>query len=130
MKRKKTNKPPAKSRHIDLRVDQEIYDAIAIASAEMGITVSEYIRQMLAKGKIVRKEYTVVNPESLNEILYHLGHVSGNLNQIARYYNGGGLRSREMYENIGKAISDIYDIKREVIRLGGEKLGDPEASGD
>ena len=130
MKRKKSNKPPAKSRHVDLRVDQKTYDNIAFASAEMGITVSEYIRQMLAKGKIVRKEYIVVNPESLNEILYHLAHVSGNLNQIARYYNGGGLRSREMYERIEGAISDLYDIKREIIRMGGEKLGDSEASGD
>ena len=53
MRTKNPDKAPAKTRHIDLRVDQHTYDAIANYADYMGISVSEYIRQMLAKGKVV-----------------------------------------------------------------------------
>ena len=51
MRKKNPNKTPAKSKHIDLRVDQQTYDTIANYASYMGITVSEYVRRMLAKAK-------------------------------------------------------------------------------
>ena len=124
MRTKNPDKEPAKSRHIDLRVDQHTYDAIANYADYMGISVSEYIRQMLAKGKVVSKEYRILNPDTLNRVLFHLGHVGGNLNQIAYHLNSGGALTKEMLRDVDKATSDIFDIKKEIIKLGGDLLGD------
>ena len=124
MRRKNPNKAPAKSRHIDLRVDQQTYDAIANYADYMGISVSEYIRRMLTKGKVVMKEYAILNPDTLNRVLFHLGHVGGNLNQIAYHLNSGGALTKETLHDVDKATSDIFDIKKEIIKLGGDLLGD------
>ena len=124
MRRKNPNKAPAKSRHIDLRVDQQTYDAIANNADYMGISVSEYIRQMLSKGKVVMKNYPILNPDSLNRVLFHLGHIGGNLNQIARHLNGGGALSADTLRDVRRSTSDIFDIKKEIIKLGGDLLGD------
>ena len=123
MRRKNLNKAPVKSRHIDLRVDQKTYDAIANDADYMGISVSEYIRQMLTKGKVVMKEYAILNPDTLDHVLFHLGHVGGNLNQIAHHLNSGGPLTKELMRDIDKSTSDIFDIKKEIIKLGGDLLG-------
>ena len=124
MRTKNPDKAPAKTRHIDLRVDQHTYDAIANYADYMGISVSEYIRQMLAKGKVVAKEYRILNPDTLNRVLFHLGHIGGNLNQIAYHLNSGGAMTKETLRDVDKATSDIFDIKKEIIKLGGDLLGD------
>ena len=124
MRTKNPDKAPAKSRHIDLRVDQHTYDAIANYADYMGISVSEYIRQMLAKGKVVSKEYRILNPDTLNRVLFHLGHIGGNLNQIACHLNSGVAMTKETLRDVDKATSDIFDIKKEIIKLGGDLLGD------
>ena len=124
MRTKNPDKAPAKSRHIDLRVDQHTYDIITNYADYMGISVSEYIRQMLAKGKVVAKEYRILNPDTLNRVLFHLGHVGGNLNQIAYHLNSGGALTKETLRDVDKATSDIFDIKKEIIKLGGDLLGD------
>ena len=123
MRRKNPNKAPVKSRHIDLRIDQATYDSIAGMAEYTGISVSEYIRRMLTKGRVITKEYNIFNPDELNRVLFHLGHIGGNLNQIAHYLNGGGSMSWELCQDIDKAVSDIYDIKKEIIRMGGDLLG-------
>ena len=123
MKRKNLEKALVKSRHIDLRVDQKTYDTIASNAYSMDISVSEYIRQMLAKGKVVSKEYFVFNPDTLNRVLSHLGHIGGNLNQIAYHLNRGGPLTKEIHHEVVKATSDIFDIKKEIIKLGGDLLG-------
>ena len=124
MRRKSPNKAPVKSRHIDLRVDQKTYDAIANDADYMGISVSEYIRQMLSKGKVVMKEYAILNPDTLDRVLFHLGHVGGNLNQIAHHLNSGGALTKETLMDVDRATSDIFDIKKEIIKLGGDLFGD------
>ena len=124
MRTKNPDKAPAKTRHIDLRVDQHTYDAIANYADYMGISVSEYIRQMLAKGKVVAKEYRILNPDTLNRVLFHLGHIGGNLNQIACHLNSGVAMTKETLRDVDKATSDIFDIKKEIIKLGGDLLGD------
>ena len=122
MRKKNPNKAPAKSRHVDLRMDEKTYCEIANYADYMGISVSEYIRQMLAKGKVVMKNYSIMNPTKLNDILFHLGHVSGNLNQIAHHLNSGGVMTKEILQDVDNATSDIFDIKKEIIKLGGKPI--------
>ena len=123
MRRKNTSKVPVKSRHIDLRVDQVTYDRIEGLARAANLSVSEYIRQTLSRGKVtVKVEYIIESPD-IRRALAELGHIGSNINQIARHYNGGGVRSREMFERTMNALSDLYDLKKEIQRLGGDSFG-------
>ena len=123
MRRKNTSKVPVKSRHVDLRVDQATYDKIETMAHAANLSVSEYIRQTLSKGKVtVKAEYIIESPE-IRRALAELGHIGSNINQIARHYNGGGVRSMEMFERTMHALADLYDLKKEIQRLGGDSFG-------
>lgn len=125
MRRKNTNKAPVKSRHVDLRMDQATYDRIEATARAANLSMSEYIRRMLFKGKVVVKYDRVVEPGLVKRALTELGHIGGNINQIAHHYNGGGVRSREMFERTTQALSDLYELKQEIQRLGGDSFGGP-----
>ena len=123
MRKKNTNRTPPKSRHVDLRIDQATYDGIAATAKAANLSVSECIRQMLVKGKVTVKAEYILDPVHIDRALANLGHIGSNINQIARHYNGGGARSVEMFERTMNALSDIYDIKKEIQRLGGKWYG-------
>lgn len=123
MRRKNTNKAPVKSRHVDLRMDQATYDQVERMAHTANLSVSEYIRQMLVKGSVAVKVEQIMDPTNIKRALAELGHSGSNINQIARHYNGGGVRSREMFERTMHALSDLYDLKMEIQRLGGDSFG-------
>lgn len=84
----------------------------------------EQFKAYLSKNAHVDFTYRILNPDTLNRVLFHLGHVGGNLNQIACHLNSGGAMTKETLRDVDKATSDIFDIKKEIIKLGGDLLGD------
>ena len=46
------------------------------------------------------------------------------MNQIARYFNTGGERSLAMEEEIRHCISELFELRKEVLKLAGEVDGD------
>ena len=95
MRRKNINKAPVKSRHVDLRVDQATYDRIEGLAHAANLSVSEYIRQMLIKGKVtVKVEYIIESPE-IRRALAELGHIGSNICKPASKPNRAGpMRGR------------------------------------
>ena len=118
-----TNKAPAKSRHIDIRVDQETYDRILEEAYQAKLSLSDYIRQCVLKHKVIIRQETVVEPTLLHKLLAELGHIGGNLNQIAHHLNGGGVLSQQMCRMIRQATSDLYDLKTTLRQEGGKLHG-------
>ena len=49
--------------------------------------------------------------------------IGNNLNQIARYFHGGGLASRGMLEELKKCIAEIRELRQEIVQLGGAYRG-------
>ena len=123
MIRKNTNKTPPKSRHVDLRIDQVTYDKIENSARAANLSVSEYIRQMLVKGTVTVKYEHILEAPLVRQALAELGHIGSNLNQIAHHLNGGGTWSLDMYARTINTLSDIYDLKKEIQELGGERYG-------
>ena len=109
MRTKNPDKAPAKSRHIDLRVDQHTYDAIANYADYMGISVSEYIRQMLVKGRVVVKVEQVMDPADIKRALAELGHIGSNINQILKIAGSRGILD---VTEIRKALADNRVVEK------------------
>ena len=49
--------------------------------------------------------------------------IGNNLNQIARYFHGGGLASCGMLEELKKCIAEIRELRQEIVQLGGAYRG-------
>ena len=127
MRKKKTRLTAQKERFVGVRFDQATYDKIEAAARAADLSVSEYIRQMVIKGKVVVRQEVVAEVPMLKKLIGDFGKIGSNLNQIAHHYNGGGVRSREMYERTQRAISELYAMKYEVEKMGGEFRGYSEA---
>ena len=127
MRRYKKKKIVKKDRNVTIRFDQETYDRIEATARAADLSVSEYIRRMVVKGKVTVRQEIVAEVPMLKKLIGEFGKIGSKLNQIAHHYNGGGVRSKEMYERTQRAISELYTMKYEVERMGGEFRGFSEA---
>ena len=53
--------------------------------------------------------------------------IGNNLNQIAAFFNSGGLPSHVMCENINHAISCIFEMREQVAEMAGKNYGNLKA---
>ena len=96
------------TRHINLRLTDTQYDILSIAAGQAGLSLSEYIRRQVLKGKVIAKYELVTDLPELKKLITEFGKIGNNLNQIARHFNTGGIHSLEMRKAIGQGLSDIF----------------------
>ncbi|MDE7445096.1 MAG: MobC family plasmid mobilization relaxosome protein [Lachnospiraceae bacterium] len=111
---------------INLRFTDIQYDIVCKASKDAGLTISEYIRRQVMKGKVIAKYEIVADVPELKKLIAEFGKIGSNLNQIARHFNQGGIHSQEMRQAINKCIAEIYEMKYEVIKMAGNFHGNTE----
>lgn len=112
---------------VTVRFNKDSYEKLLAMAKAANLSAAELIRQMVFKGKVNVKQEVVAEVPMLKKLIADFGKIGSNLNQIAHHYNGGGVRSREMYERTQRAISELYAMKYEVERMGGEFRGYSEA---
>ena len=112
---------------VTVRFNKESYEKLLAMAKAADLSAAELIRQMVFKGKVNVKQEVVAEVPMLKKLIADFGKIGSNLNQIAHHYNGGGVRSREMYERTQRAISELYAMKYEVEKMGGEFRGYSEA---
>ena len=127
MRKKKACLTAQKERFVGVRFDQATYDKIETAARAADLSVSEYIRRMIVKGKVVVRQEIVAEVPMLKKLIAEFGKIGSNLNQITHHYNGGGVRSKEMYGYTQRAISELYAMKYVVEKMGGELRSYSEA---
>lgn len=126
MARPKKDNELTYTRQINLRFTDTQYDIVCKASKEAGLSISEYIRKQLMKGKVIAKYEIVADVPELKKLVAEFGKIGSNLNQIARHFNQGGIHSQEMRQAINRCIAEIYEMKYEVVKMAGDFHGDTE----
>ena len=117
----------AKDRFVGVRLDKESFSKVEDAAMAAGLSISEYIRRALTHRKITIREEIVVEVPVIKELLSAMGKIGANLNQIAHHFNAGGVLSQQMYRETMKVYADLYAMKFEIEKLGGEFRSHPEA---
>ena len=112
---------------ITIRLSDELYQRIKTDAREARISPVEYVRQMLTKGRVTIRQEIIAEVPELKKVIAELGKIGSNLNQIARYYNSGGASSSYLYDRIMQALGDLFDMKYEIEKLGGEFRGYSQA---
>ena len=87
------------------------------------MSVSDFIRNALNTQNVVIKYELTADVPEIKKLIGEFGKIGNNLNQIARYFNQGGIISSEMRTEIKKSLRDIYEMKYEVMRMVGDFRG-------
>ena len=126
MARPQKENEPTFTHPINLRFTDTQYDIVCKASKDAGLTISEYIRRQVMKGKVIAKYEIVADVPEMKKLIAEFGKIGSNLNQIACHFNQGGIHSQEMRQAINKCIAEIYEMKYEVVKMAGNFHGDTE----
>ena len=69
------------NKKLTIRLDEETYQKLKEKTAELGLTQSEYLRQVILKGRATKR------CKDLPSLILHLSRIGNNINQIARNLN-------------------------------------------
>ena len=113
---------------VKTRMTDEEYADFAERARFCGISQSEFIRQAI-ENAVIKPIITVstVNEKLLSavgQLTAQLGKIGGNLNQIARFLNEHGTPYNSLSSDVWSAISDLADLKFEILRKVGDAVGD------
>ena len=112
-----------KNRIVPIRFTQTQYDILKRYASESGLSLSEYIRRILMKNKVTISYDLVVDMPELTSMARDLEGACNNLNQIAKYFHLGGMRSRQVQQEINACVRAIFDIRDSLAKLEGKHLG-------
>ena len=140
MARPKKDNELTYTRQINLRFTDTQYDIVCKASKEAGLSISEYIRKQLMKGKVIAKYEIVADVPELKKLITEFNRIGNNLNQIARHFNiqaatgslyarhgkPDDIHSHEMRKAVSQCITEILGMKQEVLKMAGDFYGNTE----
>ena len=108
---------------VTIRLTDTEFSIIENAATQAEMSISEYMRTQTMEGKVNARFEIVANVDQIKKLIGEFGKIGSNLNQIARYFNQGGILSSEMRNEIRKSLRDIYEMKYEVMKMAGDFRG-------
>ena len=117
MTRPKKEKTLTKTKDVHLRMNETEYALLIERARASNMTVSEFVRNALNNQNVIIKYEITADVPEIKQLISQFGKIGNNLNQIARYFNQGGIISSEMKKEIRKALQDIYEMKYEAEKM-------------
>lgn len=108
---------------VTIRLTDTEFSIIENAATQAEMSISEYMRTQTMEGKVNARFEIVADVDQIKKLIGEFGKIGSNLNQIARYFNQGGILSSEMRNEIRKSLRDIYEMKYEVMKMAGDFHG-------
>ena len=124
---KKKVKSIVKTKVISARVTETVHELLHRQAEDAGMTLSQFAVQMLMKGRVNTSYVFYVHPDEIEAITREFAAIGNNLNQIAAFFNSGGLPSHVMCENINHAIDCIFEMREQVTEMAGKNYGNIKA---
>ena len=120
MTRPKKEATLAKTKDVHLRMNKIEYAILTERAKANDMTVSDFVRNALNNQKVIIKYEITADIPEIKKLISEFGKIGSNLNQIARYFNQGGILSSEMRNEIRKSLRDIYEMKYEAMKMAGD----------
>ena len=108
---------------VTIRLTDTEFSIIENAAEQAEMSISEYMRTQTMQGQVNARFEIVADVAEIKKLIGEFGKIGSNLNQIARYFNQGGIISTEMKNEIRKSLRDIYEMKYEVMKMAGDLHG-------
>lgn len=111
---------------VHFRMTEIEYEILQKNAYDANLTVSDYVRNALNNQKVVIKYNLVADIPEIKALLAEFGKIGSNLNQIAKYFNQGGILSQEIRGEINKRLCDLHEMKYKVMEMAGDFRGNTE----
>ena len=108
---------------VTIRLTDTEFSIIENTAEQADMSISEYMRKQIMEGQVNTKFEIVADVKEIKKLIGELGKIGSNLNQIARYFHGGGLASRGILEELKRCIAEIRELRQEIVQLGGAYRG-------
>ena len=107
--RKKKDIPPVRPRVFSIRMSEDEYTVLESCAEQAQISMSEYIRRCVT-GKEIPVYQPIIHDETeILKELHNINMVGSNLNQIARYFNQGGMSNDAIVVEIKTILQQLND---------------------
>ena len=109
---------------VTIRLTDTEFSIIENAAEQAEMSISEYMRTQTMQGQVNARFEIVADVAEIKKLIGEFGKIGSNLNQIARYFNQGGIISTEMKNEIRKSLRDIYEMKYDMGKMVREFRGE------
>lgn len=123
MTRRKVERKHKRQTIITLRLTDAELEVLNTASQNTGLSKSDYLRHLILQKTPEIHFDVVINMDDLRKLVSEYGKIGSNLNQIAKHFNSGGEHSLQITDEIHQCISELFMLRKEVLRLAGEWNG-------
>lgn len=128
MARPKKDESLRKGKQISIRFSETDYAKIAESAKKQNTTVTDYLRDRSVHGRVDTTFQIIADPEEVKKAARELNGIVVNLQQIAKYYNTGGLYSWALQETIREATDAVLTMLAVLKRMAGERIGNFKTS--
>ncbi len=128
MARPKKDESLRKGKQISIRFSETDYAKIAESAKKQNTTVTDYLRDRSVHGRVDTTFQIIADPEEVKKAARELNGILVNLQQIAKYYNTGGLYSWALQETIREATDAVLTMLAVLKRMAGERIGNFKTS--
>ena len=123
MARPKKDESIKRTKNVMVRFTDVEYALVSCSANDAGYPISTFVRKQALSEKVTVNYNIVADIGEIQKLTAQAAGIGNNLNQIARYFHGGGLSSRGMLEELKKCIAEIRELRQEIVQLGGVYRG-------
>ena len=123
MARPKKEKELLKEHRVTVRFKEIQFSIVENCAKQLGVPVAEYIRRQAVHGKVEVSYSVVADVEQLQKLTDEFHAIGNNLNQIARYFNMGGLHSIAIRQEINECVMELMQMRKAVMDMAGDFHG-------
>lgn len=116
-----------KRHFITIRFDDTQYSILCMNATRAGMNKTDYIRRQATTGKVNISYNIVADFPEVQGLTRELSAIGNNLNQIARYFNSGGMQTQAIREDINECIAALLEMRNAVIEMAGGQDGNHKA---
>ena len=105
MARPKKDESIRRTKNVMVRFTDVEYALVSCSAEQAGYPVAVYVRKQAITEKLHVHYNIVADIAELRDFARQLSHIGNNLNQIAAFFNSGGIQSRAMLEEINRCMT-------------------------
>lgn len=123
MARPKKDESIRRTNNVMVRFTDVEYALVSCSAEQAGYPVAVYVRKQAITEKLHVHYNIVADIAELRDFARQLSHIGNNLNQIAAFFNSGGIQSRAMLEEINRCMTDLRAMRKGITELAGDYRG-------
>ena len=127
LKRGRHQKAEKRTNCIMLRLTDSELAIVSEQANQLKQPLAVYVRENILYSASPEKASIHFDLSEFRPVVTEFSRIGNNLNQIAKYYNSGGIKSQEMESEIRRCIKQLFQLREDLMKLEGKINGSIKA---